>query len=122
MKLEHPGGPQPPAGRVPPVLQAASLKRGHTGGFYPRAYLTRSACIAGGLIEAAGVPSASHSPQSRSACIAGGLIEAAGPFGPVILAERVPPVLQAASLKRTCRSTLPTAGRVAFRLYCRRPH
>ena len=109
--------------RVPPVLQAASLKPPALPR-HPRSALARSACIAGGLIEARGpcsAPSPSRSPRSaciagglieatwaapdpiawpaRSACIAGGLIEATARPGGWPPATGVPPVLQAASLK-----------------------
>ena len=109
-------------GRVPPVLQAASLKQmngdSQTGGT-----VSRSACIAGGLIEAQmALRNQLKRRKKRSACIAGGLIEAlAGPLVQRPRAGGVPPVLQAASLK-----PLPAArgggGGQAFRLYCRRPH
>ena len=135
------------AGGVPPVLQAASLKPRDVGEL-PHFGAGRSACIAGGLIEASAGSSAPSSPGARrSACIAGGLIEAttagrtylmarAG-VPPVLqaaslkqIAERadgafrrgVPPVLQAASLKLRCRTIIMTFPITAFRLYCRRPH
>ena len=61
----------------------------------------RSACIAGGLIEASSAVPSPARYQERSACIAGGLIEArstATRFRRSFC--RVPPVLQAASLKQ----------------------
>ena len=85
--------------------------------------------------------------HSRSACIAGGLIEAVmTPVRRYSVTPRVPPVLQAASLKRTSHVFVETppssrsaciaggliearlgryltvGGAKAFRLYCRRPH
>ena len=60
----------------------------------------RSACIAGGLIEALDVDMPMVDAGVRSACIAGGLIEA--PSDRSSRGARptcVPPVLQAASLK-----------------------
>ena len=108
--------------RVPPVLQAASLKQLDACLFRRKGEL-RSACIAGGLIEA-----------SRAARLEGE-------------GRRVPPVLQAASLKLEYKGSgvtplmersaciaggliealriLHEAGNPsadAFRLYCRRPH
>ena len=110
--------------RFPPVLQAASLKRGgrrpvvHLGSEFSACFagglieadrrsapqnsrLTFSACFAGGLIEAGPPPTPTPRPRRFSACFAGGLIEAdrcrrraSSRCG------RFPPVLQAASLKR----------------------
>ena len=60
----------------------------------------RSACIAGGLIEAGCRTGTSIRSRRRSACIAGGLIEAAATRCRPPTCCGVPPVLQAASLKR----------------------
>ena len=82
----------------------------------------RSACIAGGLIEAAPASIIMISVSPRSACIAGGLIEATRPATARRRASGVPPVLQAASLKRLQGAVELVLLEAAFRLYCRRPH
>ena len=106
---------------VPPVLQAASLKRGE------RTVLVGDDGGVPPVLQAASLKLGAASENRlrqvrRSACIAGGLIEAAGAGEPLaILQGRVPPVLQAASLKRV-RPLRGTTALRAFRLYCRRPH
>ena len=109
---------------VPPVLQAASLKHVFgavrsdlrrrrsaciAGGLIEATVRLdpllrrrwRSACIAGGLIEARSIRHAiGLCAAGRSACIAGGLIEAEGRTAGTSRPRGVPPVLQAASLKR----------------------
>ena len=105
---------------VPPVLQAASLKR-KVGEPHPQIRRGVPPVLQAASLKPLGLKFGLFRLFERSACIAGGLIEAqvAGPGRS--LSARVPPVLQAASLKHLGAGG-DAAQLRAFRLYCRRPH